>query len=157
MSHPLSQDCLSCPNLRLAGRVSGSLSPDPLGELLKKNLKPLQTRWADQYLKKSETPPDPLGRPVLEKSETPPDPLGRPVLEKKIGILPRPVGQTSTKPDSPGPVGCQNSTKKTRPLPLFVVFDDRWQRQKNWQNPHIVDAGAGPSQPNIAPAQGRFV
>ena len=47
-----------------------------------------ESRWANQYLKKkSETPPDPLGKPVLEKkSETPPGPLGKPVLKKRAKL-----------------------------------------------------------------------
>ena len=84
--------------------------------------------------KKSETPPDPLGRPVpsptfttplgrpLKQSETPPDPLGRPVPSPTFTTpsgrpVPPPnplgkaeqknrhVGRTNTKPKTPGPLG----------------------------------------------------
>ena len=33
--------------------------------------------WANQYLKKSETPPDPLGEQVLKKIRNPSRPVGR--------------------------------------------------------------------------------
>ena len=38
----------------------------------------LKQSWANQYLKKkSETPPDPLGEPVLKKIRNPSRPVGR--------------------------------------------------------------------------------
>ena len=69
-------NCLSSPHPRLDAMQNRGIETE-LGEPVSKR------SWANQYLKKSETPPDPLGEPVLKKnSETPPDPLGESVLKK---------------------------------------------------------------------------
>ena len=52
VSHPFPRIVSGLTSPRLAGRVSGSLSPDPLGELMKKN----------------DPPPDRMSRPVLSQN-----------------------------------------------------------------------------------------
>ena len=63
-----------------------------------KKIETLQTRWANQYLKKATPIPQTRwARQYLKR--IPPGPSGRPVLEKKIRNPSRPVGPTSTKPN----------------------------------------------------------
>ena len=109
---------------------------------LKKNPKPLQTRWADQYYAKNAGP---FGQTSArkKKSETPPDLLGRPVLEKNRNPS-RPVGQTSTKPKPPKPLGRPVLEKKSETFPDLLgrpvleknakPFQTRWADQYQAKN-----------------------
>ena len=95
--------------------------PGMLGRpvLEKKNLKPLQTCWADQNLKKPDQylkKPDPY----------PADPLGEPVLEKTRPLSPRPVGRKGTlKKNETLQTRWANQYLKTNPKPLQA----RWANQ----------------------------
>ena len=114
--------------------------PDPLGEpVLKKNPKPLQTRWANQYLKKRIS--GPLGEPVSKRSWAN-------------------QYQKRSWADEPGGLGGPSPTRwvsknstKTPAATLRRFFDDRWQHQKTGNIFTFFDAGAGPSQLKVGTAE----